>query len=203
MADTTATCCAVAERPDLARIEAALRRGPPDESHADLTGLSLADLRVHRVHMLIGYVDPAWLDRPRVPKGGVVYFIKEVVRDGFIKIGKTRNLEERLRELQTANPRPLVVVGYEPGYTRTEERLHWTFERHRVPHSEWFFPADEIFRYIESINAFAKEFGVPIRPGSYEDPDGWERRFLSNDRDRSLYLLGKLDYPDRPAGGSV
>jgi hypothetical protein len=42
----------------------------------------------------------------------VVYFLQEDVSDGRIKIGYTsRTADMRLDDLQTANPRPLIVLS--------------------------------------------------------------------------------------------
>ena len=40
-----------------------------------------------------------------------VYFIQEDCKNGHVKIGKSSDVAERYRTLQTANPRKLVIIG--------------------------------------------------------------------------------------------
>jgi len=60
------------------------------------------------------------------------------VRQGnYIKIGLSRNVANRLRELQTSSPEPLHLVGTFAGGRRLERLLHQRFADHRV-RGEWF-----------------------------------------------------------------
>ncbi|MDH6489698.1 GIY-YIG nuclease family protein [Streptomyces sp. SAI-127] len=59
-----------------------------------------------------------------------------------VKIGKG-NPAERLAELQTGNPFPLVILWTGPGELALEQALHARFAAYRV-RGEWFeFPADQ------------------------------------------------------------
>ncbi len=70
-----------------------------------------------------------------------LYVIQED-RDGFVKIGYSSNIEDRLKQLQSANPHKLSVL-YEFSYDdlgivrTTEEKLHEHFKHTRFK-GEWF-----------------------------------------------------------------
>lgn len=67
-----------------------------------------------------------------------VYFIQNG-DDDLIKIGMTRRLSDRIKELQTGNPRPLRIVGYIKAHNalELEETFHYFFEN-RKHAREWF-----------------------------------------------------------------
>jgi len=63
-----------------------------------------------------------------------VYFIS----DGLgTKIGTSTDVEQRLRALQTANPRKLTLLGVLPGGKNLEKQLHKHFA-HKRTRGEWF-----------------------------------------------------------------
>ncbi|MEU2992571.1 GIY-YIG nuclease family protein [Streptomyces griseoincarnatus] len=77
---------------------------------------------------------------------GVVYF----VRSGLaVKIGKTLNLPQRLKDI---NAPELELLATEPGYTRRERELHRAFARHRL-NGEWFRLSTPLIAYIDSLRA--------------------------------------------------
>jgi hypothetical protein len=63
-----------------------------------------------------------------------VYAIKA---GDHIKIGTTRNLDNRLKTLQTGQATRLMLVGSCPGDSRMERSLHRQFAEFRVS-GEWF-----------------------------------------------------------------
>lgn len=78
----------------------------------------------------------------------VTYFIQ--AENGLIKIGKTRNLKYRLRELQISNAAPLKVLGV----TDIEERkVQQRFLGSKV-RGEWYQDSPELQHYIK-INSWA------------------------------------------------
>lgn len=89
-----------------------------------------------------------------VPKvGGYVYFIQRI-DTGNIKIGKTKNLKQRMSTLNTSNDMPLhfkKVFELEK-YSELEKYFHYLFRDHRI-HGEWFdlseFYLEIIYRIIE------------------------------------------------------
>lgn len=79
---------------------------------------------------------------PRSP--GTIYFIRA---GEFVKIGFTRDLDGRLKGLQTSSPIKLELVRHYPGSIQAERRLHARFEALRAV-GEWF-------RYEGDLRAYA------------------------------------------------
>ncbi len=85
-----------------------------------------------------------------------VYFVQSG-HGGDIKIGLTKNLDERMKGLQGANPVKLVLIGAIPKTAMdTEAQLHARFAAHRTI-GEWFRPDPEILAFIESLKQPAAE----------------------------------------------
>lgn len=75
-----------------------------------------------------------------------IYFIQRG-HDGPIKIGRGDNPKKRLRQLQTASPEPLNLLGEVCGSMEFETWLHRKF-RHLNISGEWFKPDSELVEYI-------------------------------------------------------
>ncbi len=78
----------------------------------------------------------------------MIYFLQDS-GDFAIKIGSTGADDplERVRSLQTGNPRPLVLLGTMPGNEEDERALHCRFSAHRL-HGEWFRPAPQVLLFL-------------------------------------------------------
>lgn len=76
-----------------------------------------------------------------------VYFITYESLPGYVKIGFTTNLAERLKTFQTYNPTPVKVLKTEEGTRATEKDFHKRFEKYKA-NSEWFHLTDEVLEYI-------------------------------------------------------
>lgn len=96
---------------------------------------------------------PKSLDEPRPPRqakgkqsGSYVYFLlaPEV---NAVKIGKTKNLLQRLQALQTGCPVRLSLLGWVPGYSVEEKVLHSYFDELWLL-GEWFRHSDPLTQYI-------------------------------------------------------
>lgn len=77
---------------------------------------------------------------------GVVYVLSNPAMDGYIKIGKTTNLEQRLKQLDnTSTPLPFrCIFAIEVEDMDQVERLaHQAFKRDRVRSNREFFEIDE------------------------------------------------------------
>lgn len=88
------------------------------------------------------------------PKGvsgedSVVYVV-EAVGLGMVKIGTTRDIEERLSDLRYAAPTGLKLLMTMPGGLREERALHRRFAEHRS-HGEWFHH-EPIREALEGLN---------------------------------------------------
>jgi hypothetical protein len=70
-------------------------------------------------------------------KAGMVYLIQE--RSGLCKIGSSRNLEQRMTQLQCANPHELRLLHHfaSSQMLQDERKLHTRFLHRRVK-NEWF-----------------------------------------------------------------
>jgi hypothetical protein len=78
-----------------------------------------------------------------------VYWIQEGA-DGPIKIGRTRDVWKRRKELQTGNSRPLNVLATVTGDGQTERALHSTFAHLRLM-GEWFRADSELVQYVATV----------------------------------------------------
>ena len=80
----------------------------------------------------------------------MIYFLRSV-ETGYIKIGTTQNLHQRLRLLATKFGK-LEVLGVLPGNRPFEKALHMAFKDHVVTEMgrEWFFDTPSIRKYIDS-----------------------------------------------------
>ena len=76
-----------------------------------------------------------------------IYFIQSG-ENGPIKIGITRDVEARLKALQTAHPETLKLLGVRGGDTQDEASWHRRFHRQRL-RGEWFRPSTRLLRAIE------------------------------------------------------
>jgi T5orf172 domain len=76
------------------------------------------------------------------------YFIQGE-KTGLIKIGKSRDLPQRFKDLQAASPDILVVLKSHKG--DVERTLHKAFASLRL-HGEWFTPGQELLDFIRDIS---------------------------------------------------
>jgi hypothetical protein len=88
--------------------------------------------------------------------GPVIYAV--LTDDGFIKIGRTRNLKNRLGRygIGIKNARRILMV--KPGTSADERAIHAQFAEHVAQGHEYYHPTREILDYI---NAERDRMGVP------------------------------------------
>ena len=79
-----------------------------------------------------------------------VYFVATECRQ-FVKIGRTGQLEARLKALRNSCPLRLDVLKVLPGRQVTERVYHETFSDSRI-HGEWFRADDEMLKFIDQLN---------------------------------------------------
>ncbi len=79
----------------------------------------------------------------------VVYFMfmQEL---NAIKIGFTKNIVKRFRELNVAVPGTLSILGLIEGNVRTERQIQKQFENLHI-RGEWYVAANNLFAYIEEF----------------------------------------------------
>lgn len=78
----------------------------------------------------------------------MIYFIQSG-NNGPIKIGHTtKNVEQRVRSLQTASPYPLKIIGLIEGDVTLEQIIHKKLSKFRL-RGEWFKCKPEVLKLIE------------------------------------------------------
>jgi excisionase family DNA binding protein len=84
-----------------------------------------------------------------LPKRPCVYFIRSGMA-GPIKIGHAKALRARIHALSTAHHDQLFLLATLAGGAVQERRLHEKFSHLRI-RGEWFTPAEDLLRFIETI----------------------------------------------------
>ncbi len=84
----------------------------------------------------------------------MIYFIKS--DDGFVKIGTSEKVKERLIRLQIATPHKLTLLHTFEGDQKLENKLHKLFKDHHV-RGEWFKYCQEIENFINRNPYCCKE----------------------------------------------
>lgn len=81
----------------------------------------------------------------------MIYFLRED-GGGEVKIGWTKasDADPRRLQLQTGNPRPLVLMGTIPGTLAQEGEIHKQFAEYRI-RNEWFQAAPELLAAIRMM----------------------------------------------------
>lgn len=95
---------------------------------------------------------------------GFVYFI-QAEDTKAIKIGFSKNVEKRRRELQGSNASPLTILGSMPGTPVDERAWHDRFRRHRLK-AEWFrgeLDLLEAIAHIPPLEPESKPVDTPIQ----------------------------------------
>jgi transcriptional regulator with XRE-family HTH domain len=77
-----------------------------------------------------------------------IYFISS--ERGYIKIGFSKHVYDRLKALQIANGEKLTLLKFYPGTKKQEKALHKRFKKLHLK-GEWFMPGLELTNFIESI----------------------------------------------------
>lgn len=96
----------------------------------------------------------------RAQDTGWVYFIQSAdsreVMIGFT----TRDVESRVREMQTGHPSEILILAKTRGPVTLERELHKKFEKHSR-RGEWFLPHPDLMSYITAISATKNASGTP------------------------------------------
>lgn len=93
------------------------------------------------------------LDRKKSPQVGVVYFLKS---NGFMKIGWTSDLDQRLKQYDP----DARVLAVKPGTRKDETALHKKFADLKTHRREWFGITP---RLMEEVERTVREHGEPPR----------------------------------------
>lgn len=127
-----------------------------------ITGLPLSRLRLQSARGRLGIFrigsrdyttvkDLQSMLRPAIPQSSteVVYFIE---CGEFIKIGRTSDIDRRVKSLSRHTPSDLKVLATIPGDHTTEYDFHTRFfaSRHK---GEWFHKSGDLLAFIKEIAA--------------------------------------------------
>ncbi|WP_171110611.1 MULTISPECIES: GIY-YIG nuclease family protein [unclassified Streptomyces] len=94
---------------------------------------------------------------------GLVYFVRSGTA---VKIGKTLNLAQRMRDI---NAPETELLATEPGYTRRERELHQAFARYRL-NGEWFRLTPPLIAYISDLRGAERLRPVSPAPTNIDNP---------------------------------
>jgi len=134
----------------------------------------------------------------------MIYFI-QAGENGPIKIGQSDNPQERLNQLQTANPYKLKLLWIYCGDSYSEAEIHKMFLQELI-RGEWFHPSDSLFTFIrdELNNLHGLEFkNTKTRIDIYESFPGQimiegNKFFLNIESDKTVKIM-----PDRGKCGVI
>jgi hypothetical protein len=94
-------------------------------------------------------------ERPLIPAGcegdPLVYFI-QAGNSGPIKIGRTKNAQQRKHHLQLATHHDLTLLAAFKAPFWAEGQLHHFYTQERI-RGEWYRPSPRLLRYIEELTA--------------------------------------------------
>lgn len=98
---------------------------------------------------------------PTVPRVGWVYLLR--AENGRYKIGRTGNLESRIRQLHTASPIHFNLThSFRTFYSRQAEGLLHERFAHTRTHGEWFELTREHVSQIRGIPDFGLDGEIPV-----------------------------------------
>ncbi len=114
---------------------------------------------------------------------GIVYILTNPAMQGYVKIGKTSNLENRLKSLDATNvplPFQCVYAVQVADYHQVEKLLHDAFADTRARSSREFFEIDE----QRVISALMLASGKDVTPGKDVTEDVESSRALKTANER-------------------
>lgn len=83
-------------------------------------------------------------------KNKYLYFIYGKCGKGYIKIGVAKNVNKRMKQLQTNFPGKLKIIYKKENYGQKEAEIHKKF-KHLHTYGEWFYFTEEIKEYIKGL----------------------------------------------------
>lgn len=91
------------------------------------------------------------LDLSDANKGSLVYFI-QCQKTRRVKIGFTKDVDARLKALQTGAPHKLKLLATIPGARKTEQLMHRRFAHLSAQNGEWFECGDDLAEFLTRIS---------------------------------------------------
>ena len=88
---------------------------------------------------------------------GTLYILKDLLKGGY-KIGISKNIKARLKQLEVGKKAEVVGLWESPNYSDLERMLHSRYAEYRIPQSEWFaLGYDELSNAVDWLNANATQ----------------------------------------------
>jgi hypothetical protein len=123
---------------------AAAKQDPDPHAVAFARALLIRDveLKAGHVQMIIDMERAELASAPparkyRAPRSDEVVYVIGSAGSTLVKIGRSTNVQTRLRSIQNMSPAPLEVLWTTPGGPELETRLHAALARYRT-YGEWF-----------------------------------------------------------------
>jgi len=114
-----------------------------------------------------------------------------------VKIGKTRNLEQRVYELQNQNAHHLMLIADVAGYTYVEKHFHELFAAERL-HGEWFKMSAQIIETVCNIRREGPHYSAQVATLALAaDGIEWTGDNLQSLRGRKRYLAQTVLYKNK------
>lgn len=79
-----------------------------------------------------------------------LYAVQESI-NGYVKIGRSGNVDARIGQLRTGSPGELTLVLHAPGCGFLEHALHRLFAEHHVT-NEWFRPEGSVIDFLRAAH---------------------------------------------------
>jgi len=98
-----------------------------------------------------------------------IYLIKcEVDETILYKIGYSKDVKRRLKELKTSNPNPLEIVAtFETKHNRKLETSFHNYYKHKNVNGEWFsLSSNEVERFLENCRQMERNFDIMVKMGN-------------------------------------
>ena len=115
---------------------------------------------------------------------GTLYILKNLVGGGGYKIGVSRVIKNRLKQLEVGTKAEVIGLWESSNYTDLERMLHRRYVDVRIPQSEWFsLSKDQLHDAVEWLDENASQVERNLKP-----------RFKLNLKDEKLlaYSVGGL-----------
>ncbi len=117
-----------------------------------------------------------------------VYFVSQGER-GPIKIGFAKDVDKRVRALQTASPVPLKVLAVVEGDSAIEKRFHRLLEAHRLM-GEWFERSAPVVDVVENVERVLADIHREIEEESSDEKKWASRGEAARDWAKILEFVG-------------
>lgn len=82
---------------------------------------------------------------------GYVYFIQQTQEPKLIKIGYTKDIKQRMRQLKIANPCDIILLGVVTNASYADEKTYHTKFAFEHVTGEWFVPSARLIKFTQYL----------------------------------------------------